>query len=61
MLFSTPGAVALQRGARVTWSTPTGPLNGVTAGIDEHGALLVRTGQGIVRIIGGEVAWGSWE
>lgn len=46
------------RGARVTWSTATGPLSGVTEGIDEHGALLVRTGHGIDRIVGGEVAWG---
>lgn len=45
------------RGAHVTWSTPTGPLSGVTEGIDERGALLVRTSQGIERIVGGEVAW----
>jgi BirA family biotin operon repressor/biotin-[acetyl-CoA-carboxylase] ligase len=44
-------------GAPVTWSTPAGSLSGVTAGIDDRGALLVRVGERIERIVGGEVRW----
>jgi BirA family transcriptional regulator, biotin operon repressor / biotin---[acetyl-CoA-carboxylase] ligase len=47
------------RGARVTWSTPSGPRSGVTAGIDDRGALLVRVGDRIETIVGGEVTWHS--
>lgn len=45
------------RGARVTWNTGDGARTGVTEGIDDQGALLVRTGAGIERIVGGEVSW----
>jgi BirA family biotin operon repressor/biotin-[acetyl-CoA-carboxylase] ligase len=45
------------RGARVTWSTPSGPQQGVTAGIDDRGALLVRVGDRVETIVGGEVTW----
>jgi BirA family biotin operon repressor/biotin-[acetyl-CoA-carboxylase] ligase len=45
------------RGARVAWSTPSGPRSGVTAGIDDRGALLVRVGDDLETIVGGEVAW----
>jgi BirA family biotin operon repressor/biotin-[acetyl-CoA-carboxylase] ligase len=45
------------RGARVAWSTPSGPRSGVTAGIDDRGALLVRVGDDLETIIGGEVTW----
>jgi BirA family transcriptional regulator, biotin operon repressor / biotin---[acetyl-CoA-carboxylase] ligase len=45
------------RGVRVTWSTPSGPRSGVTAGIDDRGALLVRVGADLETIVGGEVAW----
>jgi BirA family transcriptional regulator, biotin operon repressor / biotin---[acetyl-CoA-carboxylase] ligase len=48
-----PGA----SGARVTWTTTAGTESGVTAGIDEHGALLVRVGDRIERIVSGEVNW----
>jgi len=44
-------------GARVTWTTNAEVLSGTTAGIDDHGALLVRIDDRIERIIGGEVAW----
>ena len=44
-------------GGRVTWDTPTGPRSGVTDGIDEQGALLVRAGAGVERIVGGQVTW----
>ena len=45
------------RDARVTWSTPSGPRHGVTAGIDDRGALLVRVDDRIETIVGGEVTW----
>jgi biotin-(acetyl-CoA carboxylase) ligase len=41
----------------VTWTTVAGPQSGVTTGIDEHGALLVRAGNRIERIVSGEVTW----
>ncbi len=45
------------RGRRVTWNGPSGVLSGVTAGIDEHGALLVSLGDRVERIVAGEVVW----
>jgi len=48
-----PGAA----GARVSWTSPSGSQTGVTAGIDAHGALLVRTGDRIERIVAGEIVW----
>jgi BirA family biotin operon repressor/biotin-[acetyl-CoA-carboxylase] ligase len=45
-------------GARVTWSTPHGPLTGVTMGIDRRGALIVKVGERTESILGGEVIWG---
>jgi BirA family biotin operon repressor/biotin-[acetyl-CoA-carboxylase] ligase len=47
------------QGARVTWNTPQGIKAGVTAGIDEQGALLVQVDHGIERIVGGELIWAS--
>jgi BirA family biotin operon repressor/biotin-[acetyl-CoA-carboxylase] ligase len=44
-------------GARVSWTGGAGPLTGVTAGVDDDGALLVRIGARIERIVGGEVTW----
>jgi BirA family biotin operon repressor/biotin-[acetyl-CoA-carboxylase] ligase len=47
-------------GARVTFitgSTGTTAAAGVTAGIDDDGALLVRVGDRIERIVAGEVTW----
>jgi len=40
-------------GTRVEWDGRTG----TTAGIDESGALLVRTTSGVERVIAGEVSW----
>jgi len=48
-----PGAY----GWRVSWSTAAGEARGVTAGIDDRGALLVRVGDRIERIVGGELIW----
>lgn len=45
------------RGARVTWQAPEGPQTGVTAGIDHLGALLVRVGDRLERIVAGELTW----
>lgn len=44
-------------GRRVSWTTNAGHLSGVTAGIDDHGALLVRVDGGIERVVAGEVVW----
>ena len=44
-------------GARVSWATPAGEQTGITAGIDDRGALLVRTGNRIERIVAGELQW----
>jgi BirA family transcriptional regulator, biotin operon repressor / biotin---[acetyl-CoA-carboxylase] ligase len=44
-------------GTRVTWTGADQPRQGLTAGIDETGALLVRTPTGHERIVSGELAW----
>jgi len=44
-------------GARVMWTAGSGPQSGVTAGIDEDGALLVRIGGRMERIVAGELSW----
>jgi biotin-(acetyl-CoA carboxylase) ligase len=45
------------QGARVTWSTTEGTRTGLTLGIDELGALLVRVGDHTERLVAGEVNW----
>jgi len=45
------------RGARIIWQSPAGPRSGVTAGVDDQGALLVEVDGFIERIVGGEVTW----
>jgi len=44
-------------GATVECETPGGRIRGVSSGIADDGALLVRTGGKIERIIAGEVLW----
>ena len=44
-------------GTRVEWDTPEGERRGLTAGIDDTGALLVRTTAGMERVIAGELRW----
>jgi BirA family biotin operon repressor/biotin-[acetyl-CoA-carboxylase] ligase len=44
-------------GARVAWATNAGTASGVTAGIDDRGALLVRVGDRVERIVSGAIAW----
>lgn len=46
------------RGAKVAWTTTAGPQVGYTAGIDDRGALLVRVGDRVERIVAGELTWG---
>lgn len=45
------------RGSRVEWQGADARRNGVTAGIDADGALLVRTEDRIERVLAGEVTW----
>ncbi len=44
-------------GSPVEWDQGNGGRRGVTAGVDEQGALLVRTAAGLERVIAGEVRW----
>ena len=43
------------RGTRLEWSVGSVRHRGVTEGVDEHGALLVRVGTRLERLAGGEV------
>ena len=45
------------QGTRVEWMRDGTLRRGVTAGIDETGALLVRTDGAVERIVSGEVTW----
>jgi BirA family transcriptional regulator, biotin operon repressor / biotin---[acetyl-CoA-carboxylase] ligase len=47
------------RGMRVSWETPRGRQSGVTVGIDDMGALLVRVGDRTERLVAGEINWGA--
>jgi BirA family biotin operon repressor/biotin-[acetyl-CoA-carboxylase] ligase len=44
-------------GARVRWMTAAGERSGITAGIDDRGALLVRDDARVERIVSGEITW----
>jgi BirA family biotin operon repressor/biotin-[acetyl-CoA-carboxylase] ligase len=44
-------------GARVEWSAEGSVRRGTTQGIDESGALLVREGDSLRRIVAGELNW----
>jgi BirA family biotin operon repressor/biotin-[acetyl-CoA-carboxylase] ligase len=44
-------------GTRVTWTTTDGTRSGITAGIDDGGALLVQVGDQVERIVSGEIRW----
>ena len=44
-------------GAPVEWCAAGARLSGVTAGVDRDGALLVRRGERLDRILAGEVTW----
>src|SRR6185436_8903997 len=44
-------------GARVEWDAMGSRRSGLTAGVDDHGALLVQTSERIERIVAGELTW----
>ncbi len=44
-------------GRPVSWEVDGARRRGVTAGVDEDGALLVARGGGTERVVGGEVVW----
>jgi len=44
-------------GGEVEWTTSHGPVRGTAAGIDDDGALLVRRGDTVERVVTGEVRW----
>jgi BirA family biotin operon repressor/biotin-[acetyl-CoA-carboxylase] ligase len=43
--------------AWIEWDTATGVLRGRAEGVDEHGALMVRVGGTLERVVAGEVRW----
>jgi BirA family transcriptional regulator, biotin operon repressor / biotin---[acetyl-CoA-carboxylase] ligase len=45
------------RGAALEWDTPGGVITGVSAGVADDGALLVRVHDRVERIISGELRW----
>ena len=45
------------RGAVLEWDTPHGVVQGISAGLADDGALLVRVHDRIERIISGELRW----
>jgi len=45
------------RGASLEWDAPSGVMIGVSAGLADDGALLVRVGERVERIISGELRW----
>lgn len=45
------------RGTRVEWESSAGMLGGISEGIADDGALLVRVGDHVERIISGELRW----
>ena len=51
------GRAPAASGARVAWTTLDGAHAGVTAGIDDQGALLVQVGDRTERVVSGEVTW----
>jgi BirA family biotin operon repressor/biotin-[acetyl-CoA-carboxylase] ligase len=57
ILHEWRAAAPLAEGAAVEWVTHHGRHRGTTAGIDDTGALLVRSAAGLERIVGGEVTW----
>ncbi len=44
-------------GSTVEWERANAPARGTTVGIDDEGALLVRSGDSTERIVSGEVRW----
>ena len=53
--WRTRAAASLRRPVR--WEAGDTPVEGVAEGVDGSGALLLRTQDGVVRVISGEVTW----
>jgi BirA family biotin operon repressor/biotin-[acetyl-CoA-carboxylase] ligase len=47
----------MAHGVGVTWTNGTGHVDGITAGVDDDGALLMRVGDRTERIVSGEIVW----
>lgn len=45
------------RGGSVEWQSSDGAHRGIAEGVDDEGALLVRVGSRVERIVAGEVTW----
>jgi BirA family biotin operon repressor/biotin-[acetyl-CoA-carboxylase] ligase len=45
------------KGVQVEYESPTGRVSGITSGIADDGALLVRVGNVVERVIAGEIVW----
>lgn len=57
MLADWIAASPAARGREVSWLAGEDVRSGVTAGIDDDGALLVQTTTGVERLVAGEVTW----
>ena len=57
MLEEWAAASPSARGRDVSWQADGAVRHGVSAGIDDEGALIVRTDAGITRLVAGEVVW----
>jgi BirA family biotin operon repressor/biotin-[acetyl-CoA-carboxylase] ligase len=57
LLQAWRAAAPSAHGASVEWEAAGGTRRGVTAGIDDTGALLIRTPAGTERVVGGEIRW----
>lgn len=57
MLADWSAASPSARGREVSWQADGGTRQGVTAGVDDEGALIVQTSAGISRLVAGEVVW----
>jgi BirA family biotin operon repressor/biotin-[acetyl-CoA-carboxylase] ligase len=57
ILCAWRGLAPSLRAALVEWDSPNGLVRGRAADIDEQGALLVRVGEKLERIVSGEVRW----
>jgi BirA family biotin operon repressor/biotin-[acetyl-CoA-carboxylase] ligase len=47
----------MAHGVAVTWASGAGHVDGVTVGVDDDGALLIRIGDRTERIVAGEIIW----
>lgn len=57
ILSAWRGLAPSLRSVSIEWDSPTGIMSGRAEDIDAHGALLVRVGDRIERLVAGEVRW----